>query len=89
LKPSLKRRNNTKFSVGLGPGGAHQADFYFTATLGTDIFFYRHKLLTFFLRERAPPLAIAKKQLTGSVVHLRSPEKTKIGKIKGGPAIYC
>jgi len=88
LKPSLKRRNNTKFSVGLGPGGAHQADFYFTATLGTDIFFIDTNCLLF-LRERAPPLAIAKKQLTGSVVHLRSPEKTKIGKIKGGPAIYC
>jgi hypothetical protein len=42
-----KRRNNFKFSVDLGPGGAHQVDFYFTATLGTDIFFIDTNCLLF------------------------------------------
>merc|ERR1712223_714567 len=72
-----------------GPRWSSPGGFLFHCNTWDRHFFYRHKLLTFFERERAPPLAIAKKQLTGLVVHLRSPEKTKIGKIKGGPAIYC
>jgi len=51
-----KRRNNFKFSVDLGPGGAHQVDFYFTATLGTDIFFIDTNCLLL-VRERSPTKA--------------------------------
>jgi len=72
-----KRRNNFKFSVDLGPGGAHQVDFYFTATLGTDIFFIDTNCLLFW----APPLAIAK-QLTGCSLEIT--REAGIGKSRAG-----
>jgi len=65
----MKGRTTSNFSVDLGPGGAHQVSFLFHCNTWTDIFFYRHKLLTFSERE------ITASQITEAACHL-----SKIGR---------